>query len=135
MLFRVSRRVLAMIVLLYPAKWPVHTSTRWNRARGASCSRWESGGRASATRCPVRPRPNLEPPAAVGATRAATWAMRASSAPRFPKARGRGRTAVDFNVSSHESTAIRIYYVGERDHYPFPHGGLEYSPAAAGFAA
>jgi len=52
---------------------------------------------------------------------------------RFPE--GEGPDAVRFTVSSHESTAIRIYYVVERDHYPFAHGRLEYSPAAAGFAA
>ena len=50
---------------------------------------------------------------------------------RFPD--GEGPDAVRFTVSSHESTAIRIYYVVERDHHPFAHGRLEYSPAAAGF--
>src|SRR5450759_3844788 len=110
MLFRVSRRVLAMLVLLYPAKWPVHTSTRWKRARGAPCSRWESGGRASAARCPVRPRPNLEPPAAVGATRAATWAMRAASAPGFPKVRGRTRSDSQFPATKARPSASTTWW-------------------------
>jgi hypothetical protein len=30
---------------------------------------------------------------------------------------------------------IRIYYVVERDHYPFAHGRLEYSLAAAALVA
>src|ERR1035437_4878619 len=110
MLFRVSKRVLAMLVLLYPAKWPVHTSTRWKRARGVPCSRWESGGRASATRCPVRPRPNLEPPAAGGATRAATWAMRAASAPGFPKARGRTRSDSQFPATKARPSASTTWW-------------------------
>jgi hypothetical protein len=50
---------------------------------------------------------------------------------RFPA--GEGPDAVRFTISGHESTAIRIYYVVERDHHPFAHGRLEYSPAAAGF--
>jgi hypothetical protein len=50
---------------------------------------------------------------------------------RFPA--GDGPDAVRFTISSHQSTAIRIYYVMERDHHPFAHGRLEYSPAAAGF--
>jgi hypothetical protein len=50
---------------------------------------------------------------------------------RFPE--GEGPDAVRFTISSHESTAIHIYYVVERDHHPFAHGRLEYSPAAAGF--
>ena len=52
---------------------------------------------------------------------------------RFPE--GEGPDAVRFTVSSHESAAIRIYYVVERDHHPFAHGRLEYSPAAGGFLA
>ena len=52
---------------------------------------------------------------------------------RFPE--GEGPDAVRFTVSSHERAAILIDYVVERDHYPFAHGRLEYSPAAAGFAA
>jgi hypothetical protein len=52
---------------------------------------------------------------------------------RFPK--GEGPDAVRFTISSHESTVIRIYYVVERDHHPFAHGRLEYSPAAAAFVA
>ena len=50
---------------------------------------------------------------------------------RFPA--GEGPDAVRFTISSHESTAIRIYYVVERDHYPLAHGRLEYSTARAGF--
>ena len=50
---------------------------------------------------------------------------------RFPE--GEGPDAVRFTGSSHETTAIRIYCVVERDHHPFAHGRLEYSPAAAGF--
>ena len=53
--------------------------------------------------------------------------------PRFPA--GDGPDAVRFTVSSHESAVIRIYYVVERDHYPFAHGSLEYSPAAGAFVA
>ena len=50
---------------------------------------------------------------------------------RFPA--GEGPDAVRFTISSHDGAAIRIYYVVERDHHPFAHGRLEYSPAAAGF--
>src|ERR1035441_7203521 len=78
MLFRMSRRVLGMLVLLYPAKWPVRISTRSKRAREAPRSLWVRGGKASAWPCPALPRPKLEPPAGVGATRTATWAMRAA---------------------------------------------------------
>ena len=39
-----------------------------------------------------------------------------------------------FTISSHESGAIRIYYVLERDHHPFAQGRLEYSEAANAFA-
>ena len=52
---------------------------------------------------------------------------------RFPD--DDGPDAVRFTVSSHESTAIRISYVLERDHHPFAHGRLEYSTAAAAFVA
>jgi hypothetical protein len=52
---------------------------------------------------------------------------------RFPA--GEGPDAVRFTISSHDSAAIGIYYVVERDHHPFAHGRLEYSPAAAGFLA
>jgi hypothetical protein len=51
---------------------------------------------------------------------------------RFPE--GEGPDAVRFTISSHESTAIHIHYVVERDHHPFAHGRLAYSPAGAGFA-
>jgi hypothetical protein len=50
---------------------------------------------------------------------------------RFPE--GEGPDAVRFTISSHESTAIGIYYVVERDHHPFAHGRLEYSLTAAAF--
>ncbi len=50
---------------------------------------------------------------------------------RFPA--GEGPDAVRFTISSHESTAIHIYYVIERDHHPFAHGRLEYAPATAAF--
>jgi hypothetical protein len=50
---------------------------------------------------------------------------------RFPA--GEGPDAVRFTISRHESTGISIYYVIERDHHPFSHGGLEYSFAAGGF--
>jgi hypothetical protein len=51
---------------------------------------------------------------------------------RFPE--GEGPDAVRFTISSHESTAIVIYYVVERDHHPFGQGRLEYSPTAKAFA-
>ena len=50
---------------------------------------------------------------------------------RFPE--GQGPDAVRFTISSHDGAAIRIYYVVERDHHPFAHGRLEYSPATAAF--
>jgi hypothetical protein len=52
---------------------------------------------------------------------------------RFPE--GPGPDAVRFTISSHESGAIRIYWVAERDHYPFAEGRLEYWPAANAFAS
>jgi hypothetical protein len=51
---------------------------------------------------------------------------------RFPE--GAGPDAVRFTICSHESTAIGIYYVVERDHHPFAQGRLEYSPTARAFA-
>jgi hypothetical protein len=50
---------------------------------------------------------------------------------RFPE--GPGPDAVRFTISSHESSAIGIYYVVERDHHPFAQGRLAYSPAASAF--
>ena len=50
---------------------------------------------------------------------------------RFPE--GDGPDAVRFTISSHDSAAIGIYYVVERNHHPFAHGRLEYSLAAAAF--
>jgi hypothetical protein len=50
---------------------------------------------------------------------------------RFPE--GDGPDAVRFTISSHEDSAIGLYYVVERDHHPFAHGRLVYSLAAAAF--
>lgn len=47
---------------------------------------------------------------------------------RFPA--GEGPDAVRFTISSHESAAVGIYYVVERDHHPYAHGRLEYSLTA-----
>ena len=51
--------------------------------------------------------------------------------PRFPD--DAGPDAVRFTIANRESAAIRIGYAIERDHHPFAHGRLEYSPAADGF--
>jgi hypothetical protein len=51
---------------------------------------------------------------------------------RFPE--GDGPDAVRFTVSRHQNTAIRIYYVIERDHLPFAHGAFEYSAVDGAFA-
>ena len=40
---------------------------------------------------------------------------------------------VRFTISSHDSAAIGLYFVVERNHHPFAHGRLEYSIAAAAF--
>ena len=50
---------------------------------------------------------------------------------RFPE--GDGPDAVRFTIIDHDSTHIRVDYVMERDHHPFAHGRLEYSPVAASF--
>jgi hypothetical protein len=52
---------------------------------------------------------------------------------RFPG--GAGPDAVRFTISSFEPGAIGIYYVAERDHLPFEHGRLEYSPLAGAVTA
>jgi hypothetical protein len=48
--------------------------------------------------------------------------------PRFPAADG--PDAVRFTISRDSGDSIGIYYVVERDHHPFAHGRLEYTPAA-----
>ena len=50
---------------------------------------------------------------------------------RFPV--GEGPDAVRFTISSHDASAIGIYYVVERDHHPFAHGRLTFSLTAAAF--
>ena len=47
--------------------------------------------------------------------------------PHFP-ADG-GPAAVRFTVRAVDETALRLYYVAERDHHPFAHGPLEFSRA------
>ena len=130
MLFRMSRRVPAMLVLLYPAKWPVRTFTRWKRAPEAPCSRWETGGRASARQCPTRPAEAAAAGESFCDTSCNLGYARGECA-SFPE--GDGPDAVRFTVSSHEGAVIGISYVVERDHHPFAHGRLEYSTAAAVF--
>src|SRR5205814_224723 len=51
---------------------------------------------------------------------------------RFPE--GSGPDAIRFAISRHETTAICIYYVIERDHLPFAHGTVEYSTTDGSFA-
>jgi hypothetical protein len=50
--------------------------------------------------------------------------------PRFPN--GEGPDAVRFTVRAADRSALRLYYVVERDHHPFAHGPLEFplSPGA-----
>jgi len=38
-----------------------------------------------------------------------------------------GPDAVRFTIVQADSTAIRLYFVQERDHHPFAHGPLDYS--------
>jgi hypothetical protein len=40
--------------------------------------------------------------------------------PRFPS--GDGGDAVRFTIAGHQGDTVSIYYVVERDHYPFAHG-------------
>jgi hypothetical protein len=58
------------------------------------------------------------------------------SCPRFPADEGdRGPDAVRFTISRDDGGSVEVYYVVERDHHPFAHGGLEFSRAAAAFIA
>ena len=41
--------------------------------------------------------------------------------------------AVRFTIARDEGALLRLYYVIERDHHPFAHGPLEYSPASSAF--
>jgi hypothetical protein len=51
---------------------------------------------------------------------------------RFPS--GDGPDAVRFTIAADSGTALRLYYVLERDHHPFAHGPLEYSIDLRAFA-
>lgn len=51
--------------------------------------------------------------------------------PRFPG--GDAPDAVRFTVSRDDGAALHLYYVVERDHQPFAHGPLEFSPSSAAF--
>jgi hypothetical protein len=51
---------------------------------------------------------------------------------RFPA--GNGPDAVRFTITADRGSSLGLYYVLERDHHPFAHGPLEYSPAAAAFS-
>lgn len=54
--------------------------------------------------------------------------------PRFPADAGdAGPDAVRFTISRDDGRSVAVYYVVERDHHPFAHGGLEFSRAAAAF--
>jgi len=46
--------------------------------------------------------------------------------PRFPP--DYGPDAVRFTISRDDGSSLRIYYVVERDHHPFAHGTIEYTP-------
>jgi hypothetical protein len=50
---------------------------------------------------------------------------------RFPA--DEGPDAVRFTISRDDGRSVGVYYVVERDHHPFAHGGLEFSRAAAAF--
>jgi hypothetical protein len=52
---------------------------------------------------------------------------------RFPQAEG--PDAVRFSVVEDAGHLIRLCWVRERNHYPFDHGPLEYSPEKQAFAA
>ena len=59
-----------------------------------------------------------------------------NSCPRFPAEEGgAGPDAVRFTISRDDGRSVEVYYVLERDHHPFAHGGLEFSRAAAAFMA
>lgn len=54
--------------------------------------------------------------------------------PRFPVDGGNGEPdAVRFTISRDDGHAVEVYYVVERDHHPFAHGGLKFCRAAAAF--
>jgi hypothetical protein len=56
------------------------------------------------------------------------------SCPRFPADEGdAGPDAVRFTIFRDDGRLVQVGYVVERDHYPFAHGGLEFSRAAAAF--
>jgi hypothetical protein len=48
--------------------------------------------------------------------------------PRFPS--GDGPDAVRFTVKGSSNGAVSLYHVVERDHHPYAHGPLTYSPTA-----
>ena len=52
---------------------------------------------------------------------------------RFPA--GDGPDAVRFTIAADSGPSLRLYYVLERDHHPFAHGPLEYSPDSRAFTA
>jgi hypothetical protein len=52
---------------------------------------------------------------------------------RFPA--GDGPDAVRFTVRAASDAAVHLYYVVERDHHPFAHGALDYSPASKSLVA
>ena len=51
--------------------------------------------------------------------------------PRFPA--GDGPDAARFTVSGDDGSSLRLFYVVERDHHPFAHGPLVYSPTRGEF--
>ena len=56
------------------------------------------------------------------------------SCPRFPEEADGGPDAVRFTISRDDGRTVEVYYVVERDHHPFAHGGLEFLRAGAAFA-
>jgi len=50
---------------------------------------------------------------------------------RFPA--GDGPDAVRFTIAGDDPQGLHVYYVLERDHHPWSHGPLEFSPAGAAF--
>jgi hypothetical protein len=50
---------------------------------------------------------------------------------RFPT--GDGPDAVRFTIAGDGPEGLHVYYVLERDHHPWAHGPLEFSPAGADF--
>ena len=51
---------------------------------------------------------------------------------RFPSSPD-GPDAVRFTISGDQGSLLRLYFVIERDHHPFAHGPLDYSPALHAF--